>query len=352
MDISEKKKILSLPEYAFLKTEERLKDNIILLGLGGSHSYGTNIPTSDVDVRGIARNTKEDLLGMENFRQRTDNETDTTVYALNRAIPLLANCNPNMVEMLGLRKEDYFIIDPIGKKLIAEQNMFYSRKAQFSFGGYATAQLRRLQNALARDAYPKEEKQKHILGSLENTISGFNDRYAEQYGVTVAIKDGELVTSMNLKNYPLRDTYAMFSEMKAVVREYDHLNHRNHKKDDAHLNKHAMHLVRLLYTGTELLETGIMHTYREKEHDLLMDIRNGKFQKDNHTFESFFFDLIDDLERKFKYAAEHSVLPAKPDMKRINEFVMEVNMDTVLRAKKIDLTPDRSHKTQSIHQGL
>ena len=352
MDISEKKKILSLPEYAFLKTEERLKDNIILLGLGGSHSYGTNIPTSDVDVRGIARNTKEDLLGMENFRQRTDNETDTTVYALNRAIPLFANCNPNMVEMLGLRKEDYFIIDPIGKKLIAEQNMFYSRKAQFSFGGYATAQLRRLQNALARDAYPKEEKQKHILGSLENTISGFNDRYAEQYGVTVAIKDGELVTSMNLKNYPLRDTYAMFSEMKAVVREYDHLNHRNHKKDDAHLNKHAMHLVRLLYTGTELLETGIMHTYREKEHDLLMDIRNGKFQKDDHTFESSFFDLIDNLERKFKYAAEHSVLPAKPNMKRINEFVMEVNMDTVLRAKKIDLTPDRSHNTQTIHQGL
>lgn len=340
MDISEKKKILSLPEYAFLKTEERLKDNIILLGLGGSHSYGTNIPTSDVDVRGIARNTKEDLLGMENFRQRTDNETDTTVYALNRAIPLLANCNPNMVEMLGLRKEDYFIIDPIGKKLIAEQNMFYSRKAQFSFGGYATAQLRRLQNALARDAYPKEEKQKHILGSLENTISGFNDRYAEQYGVTVAIKDGELVTSMNLKNYPLRDTYAMFSEMKAVVREYDHLNHRNHKKDDAHLNKHAMHLVRLLYTGTELLETGIMHTYREKEHGLLMDIRNGKFQKGDHTFESSFFDLIDDLERKFKYAAEHSVLPAKPNMKRINEFVMEVNTDTVLRSKKIDLTPE------------
>ena len=352
MDISEKKKILSLPEYAFLKTEERLKDNIILLGLGGSHSYGTNIPTSDVDVRGIARNTKEDLLGMENFRQRTDNETDTTVYALNRAIPLLANCNPNMVEMLGLRKEDYFIIDPIGKKLIAEQNMFYSRKAQFSFGGYATAQLRRLQNALARDAYPKEEKQKHILGSLENTISGFNDRYAEQYGVTVAIKDGELVTSMNLKNYPLRDTYAMFSEMKAVVREYDHLNHRNHKKDDAHLNKHAMHLVRLLYTGTELLETGIMHTYREKEHDLLMDIRNGKFQKDDHSFESSFFDLIDDLERKFKYAAEHSVLPAKPNMKRINEFVMEVNMDTVLRAKKIDLTPDRIQNTKTIHQGL
>ena len=348
MDIKEKKKILSLPEYAFLKTEERLKDNIMLLGLGGSHSYGTNVPTSDIDVRGISRNMKEDLLGCFTHQREnlTDNmvyidkATDTTVYTLNHAVPLLANCNPNMVELLGLRKEDYFLIDPVGKRLIAEQQMFYSRKAQFAFGGYATAQLRRLQNALARDAYPKEEKQRHILGSLENTISGFNDRYAEQYGVTVAIKDGELVTSMNLKNYPLRDTYAMFSEMKAVVREYDHLNHRNHKKDDAHLNKHAMHLVRLLYTGTELLETGIMHTYREKEHDLLMNIRNGKFQKSDHSFDDSFFEMVDDLETKFKYAAEHSVLPEKADMKRINEFVMDVNTDTVIRSKKIDLTPE------------
>ena len=339
MNIKQKKEILSLPEYSFIGANPRLKQNIMLLGLGGSHSYGTNIPTSDVDIRGITRNTKEDLLGINNFRQQTDNETDTVIYALNRAVPLLANCNPNMVEMLGLRQEDYLILDNVGKKMIAEQSMFYSRKAQFSFGGYATAQLRRLQNALAHDAYPESEKQKHILGSLENAMTTFNDRYKEQYGVTVAIKDGELVTSMTLKDYPLRDSYDMFSEMKSIIREYDKLNHRNRKKDDAHLNKHAMHLVRLLYTGTELLETGQMHTYREKEHDLLMDIRMGKFQRNDHTFDVSFFDLVDDLERKFKYAAKYSSLPPSPDMKRINEFVMQVNLETVTR-KKVNLTPD------------
>ena len=337
MKTTEKEKLLSQPEYTFLKTEERLKNNIILLGLAGSHSYGTNVPTSDIDIRGLSRNTKEDLLGLNqqtNTSLYTDKNTDTTVYTLAHAIPLLLSCNPNMVEMLGLREEDYLRLTPDGKKLIDNQQIFYSKKAQFSFGGYATAQLRRLQNALARDSYPAEEKQRHILGSLENAIQTFNDRYTEQYGVTVAIHNNKLVTSMTLQNYPLQDAYGMFSEMKAVIREYDKLNHRNQKKDDAHLNKHAMHLVRLLSTGTELLETGIMHTYREKEHDLLINIRNGKFQNPDHTFNNAFFELIDQLETRFQYAAKHSALPEKPDIKQANEFLIDINTQTILQNNK------------------
>lgn len=337
MKTTEKEKLLSQPEYAFLKTEERLKNNIILLGLAGSYSYGTNVPTSDIDIRGLSRNTIEDLLGLNqqtNTGLYTDKNTDTTIYTLAHAIPLLLNCNPNMVEMLGLREEDYLRLTPDGRKLIANQRMFYSKKAQYSFGGYATAQLRRLQNAMARDSYPTEEKQRHILGSLENTLQTFNDRYKEQHGVTIAIHNGELVTSMTLQNYPLKDAYGMFSELKAVIREYDKLNHHNQKKDDAHLNKHAMHLVRLLYTGTELLETGIIHTYREKEHDLLMDIRNGKFQNPDHTFNNAFFELVDQLESQFQYAAKHSILPEKPDTKQVNDFLITLNTNTILDNNK------------------
>ena len=155
MNKEEKEKLLSQPEYTFLKTEEGLKNNIILLGLAGSYSYGTNVPTSDIDIRGLSRNTKEDLLGLNqqtNTGLYTDKNTDTTIYTLAHAIPLLLNCNPNMIEILGLREEDYLRLTPDGRKLIANQRMFYSKKAQYSFGGYATTQLRRLQNALARDS--------------------------------------------------------------------------------------------------------------------------------------------------------------------------------------------------------
>lgn len=326
---------LQAPEYKFLKEDKNLGDNIILLGYGGSYSYGTNVPESDKDVRGIALNTVDSLIGLHGSEQRIDDETDTTVYTFDKAVTLLANCNPNMVEMLGLREEHYFVLTEIGRQLIENQDMFYSKRAINSFGGYATAQLRRLQNALAHDAYPQEEKNRHILGSLENAMATFNDRYQKTDGVFVRLNEkNELVTDMSLSGYPLVDARGMLSEMKAVIREYDKLNHRNRKKDDAHLNKHAMHLIRLLVTGTELLSTGKVVTYRENEHDLLMSIRNGKFQNKDHTFCSEFFDLVDMYEKQFKYAADNSVLPDKPDMNRLNDFVKDVNYQTVLKGYK------------------
>ena len=60
-----------------------------------------------------------------------------------------------------------------------------------------------------------------------------------------------------------------------------------------------------------------------------MSIRNGAYQKGNHMFTDEFFDLVDDYERKFEYAAENSVLPDKPDFKRINDFLMETNLKAI-----------------------
>lgn len=69
----------------------------------------------------------------------------------------------------------------------------------------------------------------------------------------------------------------MYSDMNNIVRDYSKLNHRNSKKDELHLNKHAMHLIRLLVTGTEILEGKGVNTYREKEREFFIDIRKGKY---------------------------------------------------------------------------
>ena len=58
MTLKEIKQQIESEQYSFLRTNTHLGDNIILLGLGGSYSYGTNIPTSDLDVRGIALNSR------------------------------------------------------------------------------------------------------------------------------------------------------------------------------------------------------------------------------------------------------------------------------------------------------
>ena len=62
MTIEEIKQKVASKEYNFLRENEHLGKNIILLGLGGSHAYGTNTESSDLDVRGIAVNRKEEIL--------------------------------------------------------------------------------------------------------------------------------------------------------------------------------------------------------------------------------------------------------------------------------------------------
>ena len=58
MTIAEIKKMIAGPEYEFLRTNEHLGSRIMFLTLGGSHAYGTNIETSDVDIRGCALNSR------------------------------------------------------------------------------------------------------------------------------------------------------------------------------------------------------------------------------------------------------------------------------------------------------
>ena len=168
MDVKE---LLKSPSYDFLRTNPRLGNNIMLLTFGGSHAYGTNVETSDVDIRGMALNSKSDLIGLSNFEQVVNVETDTTIYAFNKLIKLLLSCNPNTIELLGCKPEHYFYITDIGQALIDNRKLFLSKRAVNSFGGYATQQLRRLENALAHDACAPEDKERHIMGSCNNAYS-------------------------------------------------------------------------------------------------------------------------------------------------------------------------------------
>ena len=325
---------LNSSEYDFLRDDEHLGDNIILLTTGGSHAYGTNVEASDLDIRGIALEKENEILGLSNFEQFENKATDTTIYGFRKLIGLLLNCNPNVIEMLGTKEEHLFILSEEGKLLRDNIDLFLSKKALHSFGGYATAQLRRLQNALARDNYPQEEKEKHILNSILNQMDHLQTNYKEFTNEDLKLYidksdkedyETEIFMDIKLNHYPLRDFKSMYSEMNNIVKEYGKLNHRNSKKDDLHLNKHAMHLVRLLIMGTEILEGKGINTYRENDKDQLLEIRNGKYQKEDGSFYQEFFDMVDNLENRLQYAADNSPLPSKPNFNKIEELVMEIN---------------------------
>lgn len=331
------KEIINTEDYSFLRENSDLNNNILLLTLGGSYSYGTNVEGSDIDLRGIAYNRPSDLLGfsLNPFMQAVDDNTDTTIYSLNKIINLLTFCNPNTIEMLGCRPEHYLILNKDGEMLLKNRRLFLSKRAIGSFGGYAGQQLNRMLNALARDTYEQKEREEHILRSLKSAMNSFNERYTDFGGGYINLFIGasdkenletEIRADIKLSNYPLRDFNGMLNELGSISRTYNKCNHRNHKKDDAHLNKHAMHLIRLFFMGIDILETEDIITYREKEHDLLMKTRSGYFQKDDHTYRPEFFELVDNLQKRLEYAAKNTKLPDVPDYKNIAEIVYDINL--------------------------
>lgn len=332
-------KMILQKEYDFLRDNEHLGKRVMLLGLSGSYGYGTNREGSDVDFRGVAMQQPSDILGLTEFEQYVDDQTDTVVYGFNKLVKLLLDCNPNSCEILGLPRDKYVILSPLGEELLENQALFLSKRAIKAFGGYASAQLRRLQNAIARDSLPQTEREKHILNSVRNAMDDFNRRnprvgsgsirlYIDQ-AVTPEMET-EIFVDADYQHLPLRDYNSMLDTLRCVIRDYDKVGHRNHKKDSNHLNKHAMHLVRLLMTVIDILEKHVIITCRQEDLPLLMKIRNGGYMLENGTMSPEFYEVLDMYERRFEEATRKTTLPDNPDMGKVGAFVERINRRAVM----------------------
>ena len=327
-------KLMSSTEYDFLRTYPRLGNRIILMGLGGSYAYGTNNENSDIDFRGITLNLPSDLLGLTEFEQYEDENTDTVIYAFNKVVKLLLECNPNTIELLGLDEEQYLIKTTLGQELLDHKQLFLSKRAAKSFGGYASAQLRRLQNAIARDSMPQQEREQHIYNSVRNALEDFRrkNQMFDKGSINIYIDKSdnpelqtEIFIDAEYKHLPLRDYENMLGAMNSVVRDYDKIGKRNRKKDDNHLNKHAMHLIRLFMMAIDILEKGEIRTHRTEDLELLKSIRRGDFQKKDKSFSKEFYEILSDYENQLDIATKNTQLPDNPDMEKVEKFVEYVN---------------------------
>lgn len=86
--------------------------------------------------------------------------------------------------------------------------------------------------------------------------------------------------------------------------------------------KYGMHLIRLLYEGIELLETGNI-VFPLKQASLLSDIRRGKYDKKDIIL------MSEDLIEVLRDAYNKTTLPEKPDFNMINSFVISAMTDHI-----------------------
>lgn len=217
MTREELKNIIKSEPYDFLRTNPHLKGRLMYLTIGGSHAYGTNQEGSDVDIRGVVLNSRDDLLGLGDFEHYVDTATDTTVFSFNKAVKLMCSGNPNMLEQLGNADDLVISYNPATKLLLDNKNLFLSKRVFYSFGGFAGKLLEKA------DAYWRAYKWQLEGASLDPNLKQPSDVEWRRF------------------------------------------------------NKSVMNAVRLYHMMFDILEKGEIKTFRDEEHDILMKLRNGNY---------------------------------------------------------------------------
>ena len=349
-----------------------LPERTIYLTRHGSHAYGTNLPSSDEDFRGVAIAPIRYYLGvMEGFEQaELKKPVDMTVFDIRKFVSIALKANPNAFEILFTDPGDHMVFHPIMQRLMDCREAFLSQKAKHTFSGYALSQMKRI-NTHYRwlKNPPKSAPTRAEFGLPERTIIPADQLQAAQAAIQKkldqwswhemeniepatrqAIQDEFLrrlleITQWGEDAIEERSWYAAtravgldtnMIELLDMERRYtarlnewrsyqDWLKNRN--PDRAALEakwgfdtKHAMHLVRLCRMCREVLIEGVVRVKRQDAAELL-EIRHGAW-----TYEQL-VEFTTKQDAELNELLKITKLPKLPNQKLLDTITTEMILE-------------------------
>lgn len=346
-----------------IELEDLANKNCLIRVVAGSHAYGTNIEGSDWDERAVFADTAQRIiLPFQKIEQVTFREDDKVYYELSKYMPLLLTQNPNVLEILWTAPEDILYISEPGQLLIDNRSEFLSKQVKDKYVGYAVEQLKRIKghNKWINNPQPEVAPERKDFVSVvynftknseynkKSPSSGFtaieigNDTFTlwdnskfdipedkswidnkgnfntmprDQFNkINVANKTPDIIVRFNRDLFEQHHTnWKMYWKWKK---------NRNEKRSELEDKfgydvKHAMHLIRLLRSGIDILETGIVPV-RRSDAAYLLDIRNGKYTYEEIVKES------ETLKDKIEVLSKKTNLPDEPNYELAKEIMMEI----------------------------
>ena len=335
-------------------TTQLAEANLIYKVRCGSHAYGTNIATSDVDYAGIFIPPIEYYFGLQVFDLLSEQgEDDKSYYSIRKYANLAVANNPNVLELLFVDDKDVLLATPPANILRERRIDFLSQRCQKTFVGYAKAQLHRIR---VHTKWLAQEL--HDIGILEPLVRNrrvTKEWVAWRFGENMLQRLGDIFPTGFLDLLPSNEAVEIFKGSNIICPDPEddrflkeiapgkhlfqkHLYDEAKKKRDQYVTwmaernpdrhstelqfgydtKHAMHLVRLLRAGLEILTTGNLFVRRPDAAELL-DIRAGKW-----TYEEV-VNYADDMVAKIdSLRPEEFAVPSTPDVKAISRLIVDI----------------------------
>ena len=294
-----------------------LGSRLIYETVHGSRAYGLSREDSDIDVRGVIVGPGSWYHGFRGGPEQVEESPDHVLYEIRKFFRLAAAANPTALELLWTEPEDHRVVARSGERLLAERGAFLSRRVAESFGKYALSQLKRIQTHRRWLLHPpKHEPKRADFGLPERTVIP-----GDQLGAAeTLIAQGKLEEADLTPNFlAILDRERGYRQARNEWQQYrSWQKNRNPARAELEARygydtKHAMHLVRLLRMGAEILSTGRV-TVRRPDREELRAVRDGAWAYEELLAQS------ETLSRKVDEAALRSSLPAEPDLAALDEL--------------------------------
>jgi uncharacterized protein len=359
-----------------------LKDNnkIIFEHIAGSHAYGTNIASSDEDIRGIFKLDLNELITFRGLTEQcSDEKNDITYYELGRFFKLAAEGNPNIIEEFYHPEDCIRICTPIMQKVLDNRHLFISKIAKFKFGGYAYNQIKKAKGEnkwINRGDDYKEKPNKEdfcwlislkgyvdLLESGEDIDSApfrpikitdyahevnLNNYHAAQlehvpnvyrlyyYGEKSKgiFRDGQIVCESIPFNHEWEklDSLLIYNEQEyeKAMKDYHNYNEWKKNRNDARWIqqesgeidydcKNMMHCIRLLLSGANILINGEpIVRFSGEQLQFLKDIRAAKFKYE------YLIKYAEDKMLELDSLYTSSTIPHHTDVNKIDQLYKEI----------------------------